>query len=236
MKKTKIIVGLLAVASMLALNPIGVSAEWKQDSTGWWYNEGNSWYTGWKQIDGKWYYFSPSTGYMATDVWMDGYYIGTDGTIPKSVGFDKMSLAGGTWRYNDGYNKKFWTNNDISYLSIGGTDYKKIFNDGNILIPSDWSQISGDDNDYIFNLANKYSRFTATAGIDDLTRDKSAAMELMIIADGNVLYDSKLKNGEEAVNIDVNLSGYSKLIIRAERKQGGGDISCDILGGKFYFK
>ena len=65
--------------SIMAFNPIGASAEWKQDNTGWWYTEGNSWATGWRQISDKWYYFN-SNGYMAHDTTIDGYNIGSDGT------------------------------------------------------------------------------------------------------------------------------------------------------------
>lgn len=31
--------------------------DWKCDSIGWWYKEANSWVTGWRLIDGNWYYF-----------------------------------------------------------------------------------------------------------------------------------------------------------------------------------
>ncbi|AQR95925.1 MULTISPECIES: hypothetical protein [Clostridium] len=78
MKLTKIIASLLAVATMLTIYPIGVSAEWKRDSNGWWNTEGDSWAVGWKQIDGKWYYFGQD-GYMVHDVTIDGYKLGSDG-------------------------------------------------------------------------------------------------------------------------------------------------------------
>lgn len=69
--------------SVLVLNPIGASAEWKQDSAGWWYAEGSSYSTGWRNIDGKWYYFN-SDGYMAHDTTIDGYNIGSDGVQVKN--------------------------------------------------------------------------------------------------------------------------------------------------------
>ncbi|MBE6088432.1 MAG: DUF4362 domain-containing protein [Clostridium beijerinckii] len=78
LKLTKMIASVLVVASVLSLNPIGVSAEWKQDSNGWWNTEGSSWSIGWKQIDGKWYYFNYN-GYMAKDTTVDGYKLGSDG-------------------------------------------------------------------------------------------------------------------------------------------------------------
>jgi len=66
LKLAKVIVSALIIVSTLVLNPIGASAEWKQDNIGWWNTEGNSWSLGWKEIDGKWYYFW-GNGYMAHD-------------------------------------------------------------------------------------------------------------------------------------------------------------------------
>lgn len=84
LKLTKIIASSLIAVSVLALNPIGASAEWKQNSTGWWYTEGNSWATGWKQIDGKWYYFY-SNGYMARNTMIGTYQLGSDGAWTNSI-------------------------------------------------------------------------------------------------------------------------------------------------------
>jgi hypothetical protein len=76
-KLTKVIASSLIVASVLALNPIGASAAWKHNSTGWWYTI-DSCAIGWTQIDGKWYYFN-SNGYMAHDTTIDGFKLGSDG-------------------------------------------------------------------------------------------------------------------------------------------------------------
>jgi len=85
LKLVKVIASILAVVSIIALNPIGASAEWKKDTTGWWYTEDNSWATGWKNIDGNWYYFYKKndsyglTGYMAHDTIIDGCYLNHNG-------------------------------------------------------------------------------------------------------------------------------------------------------------
>ena len=78
LKLTKVIASTLLVASVLALNPIGASASWKQDSIGWWNTDGSSWSVGWKEIDGKWYYFGQD-GYMVHDATIAGYKLGSDG-------------------------------------------------------------------------------------------------------------------------------------------------------------
>ncbi len=57
LKLTKIVAGTLVIASVLVVNPIGASAEWKQDGRSWWYTEGSSWAKGWRVIDGSLYYF-----------------------------------------------------------------------------------------------------------------------------------------------------------------------------------
>lgn len=63
LKLTKLLAGTLVIASVFALNPIAASAQWKQDSKGWWYTEGSSWARGFRVIDGSLYYFE-SNGYM----------------------------------------------------------------------------------------------------------------------------------------------------------------------------
>lgn len=78
LKLAKIMANTLVIASVFVLNPVGASAEWRQDSNGWWNTEGSSWSIGWRQIDGKWYYFGQD-GYMAHDTIIDGYKLGSDG-------------------------------------------------------------------------------------------------------------------------------------------------------------
>ena len=77
------IAGLALVLGISAASPICASAAWKQDSNGWWNTEGSSYSTGWKQIDGSWYYFA-SNGYMQTG-WVNDngswYYLNNSGTM-----------------------------------------------------------------------------------------------------------------------------------------------------------
>ena len=53
---------------------------WKSDSTGWWVEDVSGWWpsSSWLKIDGYWYYFDAS-GYMVTNQYIDGYWIGADG-------------------------------------------------------------------------------------------------------------------------------------------------------------
>ncbi|NRU47117.1 hypothetical protein [Clostridium beijerinckii] len=60
----RLIASFVTLITILAATPLAAHAEWKNNSTGWWYTEGNSWATGWRYIDGNWYYFY-SNGYMA---------------------------------------------------------------------------------------------------------------------------------------------------------------------------
>ena len=129
LKLTKIIASTLIVASVLALNPIGASAEWKSDVRGWWYADGNSYYTGWNQIDGNWYYFYDSGenfGYLAQNQVINGYSVNSDGvwihsTLPKASGaisFDEaLSMAVQDAFPDNNYIKIKADNGDISYCS-----------------------------------------------------------------------------------------------------------------------
>lgn len=60
--------------------------EWKQDSTGWRYIENNETVTGWKEIEGKSYYFD-SNGYMVHDETIDNYYLSSDGSKIETLTF-----------------------------------------------------------------------------------------------------------------------------------------------------
>ena len=74
---------------------------WKSDDTGWWYQyDGGSWATGWKNIDGKDYYFNDQ-GYMQTG-WIQGadgkwYYLGADGAMVTGT----QSIDGKTWNFDE---------------------------------------------------------------------------------------------------------------------------------------
>lgn len=94
LKLIRLIASLMIIGSVFAINPIAANAEWKSDNTGWWYEEGESWVTGWKNLNGKWYYFN-SNGYMAHDTEIDGYKLGSDGAwiqnaILATVGNDNI--------------------------------------------------------------------------------------------------------------------------------------------------
>ena len=94
LKLTKVIVSSLVVASILALNPIGASATWKQDSKGWQYTEGNFSTIGWKLIDGNWYYFR-ANGYMAYDTTINGCYLNASGAWTNNISM--VEKIKGTW-------------------------------------------------------------------------------------------------------------------------------------------
>jgi len=74
----RILASFVMLITLLAITPVGASASWKSNTTGWWYTEGNSWATGWKLINANWYYFY-SDGYMAKNKIIDGYYLNSSG-------------------------------------------------------------------------------------------------------------------------------------------------------------
>lgn len=97
MKKIKrIISSFLIVLCLIALNPISAHAEWKKDSKGWWYTYESSWYTGWKAIDGKWYYFY-SNGYMAHDTIIDNYYLNSNGAWIQNTVNSNYTNSNNDW-------------------------------------------------------------------------------------------------------------------------------------------
>ncbi|WP_026886040.1 leucine-rich repeat domain-containing protein [Clostridium beijerinckii] len=94
LKLTKVIASALVVASVLMLNPISASAEWKQNKTGWWYSEGNSWATGWRVIDGSLYYFD-IRGYMLGSTPNE---FGDEHVVNSSGQFQNVTIEG-AWAF-----------------------------------------------------------------------------------------------------------------------------------------
>lgn len=62
---TKVVALFTIAISIGEFNSIGVNAEWRQDTNGWWYAQGNSYDTGLQCINRNFYYFN-SNGYMQT--------------------------------------------------------------------------------------------------------------------------------------------------------------------------
>ena len=55
---------------------------WLQTDGYWYYFDNNcAMQTGWQKINLKWYYFDPSTGQMATNILVDGYFLTADGSL-----------------------------------------------------------------------------------------------------------------------------------------------------------
>jgi hypothetical protein len=81
----KITAWVITITVVFAVTPIAAHAEWKQNPTGWWYANGDSWYTGWKQIDGKWYYFK-NDGYIAHNSYISNkYHLNSNGVWDSTI-------------------------------------------------------------------------------------------------------------------------------------------------------
>lgn len=116
----KLVCSLLIAVSVITIMPIMVHAEWKQDNTGWWYTNGNSYYTEWKQIDNSWYYFG-SDGYMEKGWIKDKawwYYLQDNGTMATG----KVSIKDKTYEFDKSGK---WINNGLpSKISSTSTSAK----------------------------------------------------------------------------------------------------------------
>lgn len=128
----KLVSSLLIAASVITILPIGASAEWKEDSAGYWYSDGSSYYTGWKEIDNKWYDFG-SDGYMRKGWIQDGgawYYLQDNGSMVtgsttianKTYEFDNN----GKWVSNLGPSQdKLQATSNFSWFTDNGNTYFK---------------------------------------------------------------------------------------------------------------
>jgi hypothetical protein len=123
LKLTQVIASSLIVASILVLNTIGVNAEWKQDSNGWWNTEGDSYSVDWKYIAGKWYYFGED-GYMKTG-WIKyddkSYYLNSDGSMAHDTTIDGLTLGSdGAWNQIAGISSIQLLNINSNATTISG--------------------------------------------------------------------------------------------------------------------
>lgn len=131
MKKLRnIMLTFIAVLSLFLINAIGASAEWKQDSTGWWYSQGSFFETGWSSIGGQWYYFD-SNGYMKTGWLNDGgswYYLKADGTMAHDCTIDGCYINGlGIWVQQNNNSVTTNTSNvtgelKVHFIDVGQAD------------------------------------------------------------------------------------------------------------------
>ncbi|MFT8352686.1 hypothetical protein [Clostridium saccharoperbutylacetonicum] len=92
--KKKLLAILLTSTLTILMLPMGINAEWRSDSDGYWYAEGNSWALGWKQIDDNWYYFDKN-GYVVKNMVVDGYILGIDGAWVENKQNDISMLKSG---------------------------------------------------------------------------------------------------------------------------------------------
>ena len=81
MRRKKIFALALAVTMASSMSMTAFAGSWEQDVLGWWYLEDDGSFArdGWKEINGKQYYFD-SQGHMLQDtITPDGYKVGSDG-------------------------------------------------------------------------------------------------------------------------------------------------------------
>ncbi len=96
--KKKMLTVLSTLLIGCSLFAVPANAEWRQDSTGWWYAEGNSWATGWRQINGNWYYFDDK-GYMVSSPNCE-----FNNEIGSYIGLKAISYNGDTYYFDkDGH-------------------------------------------------------------------------------------------------------------------------------------
>lgn len=122
--KSKKLLTLLTVTLLtgVAISPIKASAAWKQSANGnWSYTEANTSVSGWKSIDGKWYFFD-SNAVMKTGWILDGstwYYADPSGEMKTGWIND-----GGKWYFtaSSGAMQTGWVSNNGSwyYLNTSG--------------------------------------------------------------------------------------------------------------------
>lgn len=101
MRRKKILALALAVTMTSSMSMTALAGSWEQDVMGWWYLEDDGSFArdGWKEIDGKQYYFD-SQGHMLQDtITPDGYRVGSDGAwINDTTNTSVPKMKGGKYK------------------------------------------------------------------------------------------------------------------------------------------
>ncbi len=100
MRRKSIVALALAFTMASSMSMTAFAGSWEQDTLGWWYLEDDgSIAIGWKEIDGKQYYFD-GRGHMLQDtITPDGYRVGSDGAwINEITNSSVPKMKGGKYK------------------------------------------------------------------------------------------------------------------------------------------
>lgn len=223
----KLITTSLIMASIMSISSIEASAEWKTDSKGWWYADGSSWSVGWKQIDSKWYYFN-SDGYMAHNTTVDGYKLGLDGAWMQDtagvfyVGTDLVPMNTTSFSGNGycSYSNKYKTSHDTMVDNLNNTydNYIRLscFDGG------DNSRI-GDGVQFVYTeipLQKQFKKFKSLVGIGQYSKDYLESAVVKVYLDDKVAYSKQFKSGDMLDNIELDITGKTKIKFAVENIKG----------------
>ena len=123
MLKKGLAIGMSAFLLASSLAPVSVqAASWKQNKTGWWWQEDNGSYpvSQWKVINGKWYAFD-ERGYMRSGWFLSNgkwYYLGAANDGSMKTGWQ---LINGSWYYLNPGNGDMATNQWIGIYYVNGS-------------------------------------------------------------------------------------------------------------------
>ena len=123
MLKKGLAIGMSAFLLASSLAPVSVqAASWKQNKTGWWWQEDNGSYpvSQWKVINGKWYAFD-ERGYMRSGWFLSNgkwYYLGAANNGSMKTGWQ---LINGSWYYLNPGNGDMAANQWIGIYYVNGS-------------------------------------------------------------------------------------------------------------------
>lgn len=233
--RKKLVLGVLTVALSLGFSLTSLAGQWKQDSVGWWYDNGNGTYPAnqWQWIDGngdgiaECYYFDHSGYCMIYTITPDGYQVNSAGawivsgqiqtrTVDVKQNFQIQSGQDESARDTIApfmlYDETPVAKNSAYFATDSQTNKEH----------ENWLKVLTFFPSYLDGTSNmeyyaggKYNSFKATvAPRKDRAWDEKDYLFLEIYGDDNLLYRSdEIIYKTSMFKVDVDISGYDMVNI-----------------------
>ena len=233
-------IGLVAVA---AFSSIMVSSAWagtwKQNNVGWWFDNGNGTYPAstWQWIDGnndgiaECYYFDRAGYMLANTSTPDGYQVNASGAWVQNGAFQTRNLRANS-QTTSSRPKLVLFDVKPTYGTFAQKEKNITVTDGETWTDTLNIYLGG-----IFEFSNEkgYTRLRAKVAPQYISSEQNSCILIVYGDNGSVLYrsDEMVEGETEPFDIDIDISGQSKIQFTCSSKAGKAGANLVIKSARF---